>query len=357
MKVSFLMTILLLTLPALAEKGKSCCSADKVATKAQATSVDIPDIAVVDQDGRQRKLFSDLIAGKTVAVSFIFTTCTTICPPIGANMAKLAKSVTKREDIALISISIDPLTDTPQRLKAWKANFEGGDNWQLVTGAKTDIDKALKGMGFYTADKIDHSPFILIGHGKHFERVNGFTEPKKLVDMLITAAGEKQAEVKPAGRWFSDVLLTDQHGKQQRLYSDLIQDKIIIMQSFFTSCKTVCPVTVATFEKIQERLGDRLGKDVYLLSISVDPETDTGEVLAEFSKKWQARPGWFFLSGEGENVRTALTRFGQMVENREGHSNIFIIGNDRTGLWKKAFGLADADQVYEVVASVLADRG
>jgi protein SCO1/2 len=96
-------------------------------------------------------------------------------------------------------------------------------------------------------------------------------------------------------------------------------------------------------EKIQEALGDRLGKEVFLVSISVDPVTDTPPRLKEYARKFHARPGWTFLTGKKENVDWALYKVGQYVETKDDHTTIWIIGNEATGLWKKALGLAKAD--------------
>jgi protein SCO1/2 len=109
-------------------------------------------------------------------------------------------------------------------------------------------------------------------------------------------------------------------------------------------------------EKVQEALGERLGKEVHIISISVDPTVDTPASLKEYAKKLHARPGWYFLTGDKENVDLALHKLGQFVENKQDHLNIFIIGNERTGLWKKAFGLAPSDQLIKVVESVINDQ-
>lgn len=351
---------------------KACCKQAPAASQMELPrgGPDIPDIVVFDQNGRRHHLFSDLIEGKTVAISFIFTTCTTICPPIGANFAKLEKALGPRagSEIQLLSISVDPLTDTPQRLKAWKEQFGGGEGWTLVTGAKTEIDKALKAVQFFTADKTDHSPFLLLGNQKSgvWQRINGFAEPARLVEALdglvaapqpVPAEETHAAARSSAAKYFTDIPLVDQDGVTHKLFSGLMEDKIVVVQSFFASCKGVCPHTVGHFREIQEHLGDRLGKDVVMLSITVDPVNDTPERLRDYAADWKARPGWYFLSGEPGNVRAALNKFGQMVEQRENHSNIFVIGNVRTGLWKKAFGLADTASIIEVLDGVLADHG
>jgi protein SCO1/2 len=111
----------------------------------------------------------------------------------------------------------------------------------------------------------------------------------------------------------------------------------------------------AAFSKIQDHLGDRLGKDVRLISISVDPQVDTPAKLKEYAARFHAREGWTFLTGSKANVEEALKKFGQYVENKEDHMNIFLIGNERTGLWKKAFGLSSPQQLFPIVDSVIDD--
>jgi protein SCO1/2 len=151
--------------------------------------------------------------------------------------------------------------------------------------------------------------------------------------------------------------LIDQDGREMRLYSDLIKDKVVVIDVMFTACVGACPIMSSTFAKIQDRLGERLGKDVHLISISVDPVNDTPARLKEFAARFNARPGWFFLTGSKENVDAALRKLGQYVETREAHQNLFLIGNDRTGLWKKAFGLAKPEDIFPVVDSVVNDEG
>jgi len=109
-------------------------------------------------------------------------------------------------------------------------------------------------------------------------------------------------------------------------------------------------------QKVQEALADRLGKDAYIISISVDPAVDTPTALKAYAKKLQAKPGWYFLTGDKANVEFALSKLGQFVETKESHLNIFIIGNERTGLWKKAFGLAKSEDIVKVVDSVINDQ-
>ena len=160
----------------------------------------------------------------------------------------------------------------------------------------------------------------------------------------------------PAKKYFSDVVLVNQNGEKMRLYTDLLQGKTVIIDSFLATCQGSCLPMNRNLQKVQEALGDRIGKDVYIISISVDPTVDTPPLLKEYAKKLDAKPGWYFLTGDKENVDFALKKLGQFVDNKQDHLNIFIIGNERTGLWKKAFGLAKSEEIVKVVESVVNDQ-
>jgi protein SCO1/2 len=164
------------------------------------------------------------------------------------------------------------------------------------------------------------------------------------------------AQESAAQRYFTDVVLINQNGEKMRFYSDLLQGKVVIINSFFATCQGSCLPMNRNLEKVQAALGDRVGKDVRIISISVDSTVDTPAVLKEYAKRLHAGPGWYFLSGNKENVEFALKKLGQFVSDKQDHLNIIIIGNERTGLWKKAFGLAQSDELVKVVQSVIDDQ-
>ena len=177
--------------------------------------------------------------------------------------------------------------------------------------------------------------------------------PKPAQDPAPSAA---QSAASNAEKYFTDVMLVNQDGEKMRFYSDLLQGKTVIINSFFATCQGSCLPITRNLEKVQEALCDRLGKDARIISISVDPTIDTPAELKAFGKKFHARPGWFFLTGSKENVEFVLKKIGQFVPEKQDHYNIVIIGNERTGLWKKAFGLAKSEALIEVVESVLNDK-
>ncbi len=177
-----------------------------------------------------------------------------------------------------------------------------------------------------------------------------------LVFSVNARAQEPAAPQSAAQKYFSDVLLVNQNGEKMRFYSDLLEGKTVIINSFFATCQGSCLPLLRNLQKVQEALGDRLGKDARIISISVDPAIDTPTALKAYANKLQAKPGWYFLTGDKASVEFALKKLGQFVEDKQNHLNLFIIGNERTGLWKKAFGLAKSEEIVKVVDSVINDQ-
>jgi len=338
-------------------------AAQEVPPAEEKVDLKVPDVDLVDQDGKPVHFYSDLVRGKVVMMNFIFTSCTTICPPMGATFGKVEQLLGDRvgRDVHLISVSVDPATDTPERLKAWGKKFGAGPGWTLVTGAPDTVTQLLKALGVFTPNRSDHTPLVLAGNDPRGEwtRAYGLAAPAKLVELLdrLAAPAAAAPAPPPAQSYFGETPLVNQDGQTMRLYSDLLRGRVVVMDFMFTSCTGACPIMSTNFAKLQDWLGDRLGKDVYLLSFSVDPANDTPARLKEYAGRFKAKPGWYFLTGTKENVDAVLRKLGNSVETPQDHQNLFIIGNERTGLWKKAFGLAPMDSLIAIVQSVVEDKG
>ncbi|ETX03465.1 MAG: hypothetical protein ETSY2_33385 [Candidatus Entotheonella gemina] len=150
--------------------------------------ITIPDVRLVNQDGEPVHFYRDLVKDKVVAINFVYTTCSTICLPLGANFSKLQQLLHDREqqDVRLISVSVDPVTDTPQRLRAWGEKFRAGPGWSLLTGTKQKVDTLLKALKVFTPDIQDHAPIVMVGNGatETWTRVNGLVSPATLAEMI-----------------------------------------------------------------------------------------------------------------------------------------------------------------------------
>ena len=135
----------------------------------------------------------------------------------------------------------------------------------------------------------------------------------------IRAAGEHAARRRHgplalrqenARSYFTDLPVIAQDGKERRFFSDILKDKVVLIYLFFTNCENTCPVINQKLANVQDLLGDRLGTDITLISITTDPARDTPSEVKKYSEYFEPRPGWLFLSGEKQNIETIVRRLG-----------------------------------------------
>jgi cytochrome oxidase Cu insertion factor (SCO1/SenC/PrrC family) len=336
----------------------------------------IPDLPVVDQDGRELKFYTDLVKGKTVAINFIFTTCTTVCPPMTAVFRRVQQDLGERagREVELISVSVDPATDTPARLKSFSQKFKAGPGWTFVTGGVPEINSLLRALGAGVNDKNDHTPTVLVGNDAagHWTRAYGLAPAASLVKVINDAAA-KSAAVAKAGAvvapvveklaadgdksasaaYFPNHVLVTQDNRPVRFYDDLLKGKIVLINFMFTTCAGVCSPMTANMAKVQSQLGDRVGRDVVMISISVDPSVDTPDVLKKYAGKFKAGPGWYFLTGKKENVDWVLYKLGGYVDDRAKHTAVLLIGNEATGEWVKTAAMKSPAEITGAVLELL----
>jgi protein SCO1/2 len=142
-----------------------------------------------------------------------------------------------------------------------------------------------------------------------------------------------------------DVPLVDATGKRVRLAKDVIGERIAVVNFIYTSCTTVCPVSSATFAQLQKRLGAALGKEVVLVSITVDPLRDTPQRLREYGARYHAAEGWTWLTGAKRDVDSVLKGFGAYTPNFEDHPATVLGGDARGGPWTRFFGFPSVDEL------------
>jgi protein SCO1 len=154
---------------------------------------------------------------------------------------------------------------------------------------------------------------------------------------------------------FPEIRVRDQNGKELRFYSDLVKGRTVAINYVFTTCTTICPSLTATFRKVQQDLAAR-ALDVHLISVSVDPTTDTPERLHDFAAKFQAGPGWTFVTGEKANIDSLLRALGGAVTNANDHTPTVFISNDVTGYQTRAYGLSSPGALVRVIADAASRR-
>jgi protein SCO1 len=153
-----------------------------------------------------------------------------------------------------------------------------------------------------------------------------------------------------------DLPLITQHDKELRFASEAVGERVVVMGFVYTSCTTVCPIVSAVLAQLQERLGTRLGEEVALLTLSVDPTTDTPQRLAEYAERYGTRPGWLWLTGRKPMVDRVLQGLGAYTADYVNHPAMVLVGDARAGTWTRLYGFPDPDALLAHVDALLAAR-
>ncbi|HEY4886434.1 MAG TPA: SCO family protein [Myxococcales bacterium] len=154
----------------------------------------LPEVTLVDQDGRRVPLQAVLPSDTAVALNFVFTTCTTICPVMSATFSTVrAKLGSDVQGLRMVSISIDPAHDRPATLKMYANRFGAPPDWTFYTGSADDIRSVLTAFGAFAGDKANHRPITLLrpANGKDWIRIEGFASADTLAGELRGLRAEK----------------------------------------------------------------------------------------------------------------------------------------------------------------------
>ena len=182
------------------------------------------------------------------------------------------------------------------------------------------------------------------------------------VVVLVSGLAGASAEHERSGgaRWgknyFPNVPLVTHEGETVRFFDDLLRDKIVVINFIYTTCTDVCPLDTSRLKSVQKILGDRVGRDVFFYSISIDPERDTPEVLAGYRERFGIGPGWTFLVGNEEDTILLRKKLGLYIEGLEeklDHNMSFVIGNQRTGRWMQRSPMDNPQFIAEQIGSWL----
>lgn len=143
-----------------------------------------------------------------------------------------------------------------------------------------------------------------------------------------------------AGAWdesyFGEVDVVTHRGEQASFYRDLVRDRIVVINFIYTECPDICSLSTARLAQVADWLGDRLGRDIFFLSITLDPENDTPEKLAEFARAFGGHEGWTFLTGAAADLDLLGHKLGERSDTLGEHRSDLVIGNARTGEWRRS---------------------
>ena len=170
--------------------------------------------------------------------------------------------------------------------------------------------------------------------------------------------GDTNGSLEKPSDVFSNVLLLTQEGKQVRFYDDLVKGKTVVVNFIYTSCQKSCSPTTANLARMHGLLGDRIGRDLFLLSISLDPAVDRPKVLKEYAARFGQFHGWYFLTGSAEEIDDLRRKLGlydldpAIDADKTQHEGIVIVGNDTTNRWMSLPALMDPRQLAQTVLRI-----
>lgn len=169
----------------------------------------------------------------------------------------------------------------------------------------------------------------------------------------MLAATPSKAQSRPWGaNYIPNLTVMTQNGEPVHFYDDLVKGKIVIISFIYTSCTDICPLTTARMAQLEEKLGDMVGREVFMLSMTVDPERDTPQRLKEYSTAFRAGPGWSFVTGKPEDIRAINYKFGERSQILSEHRNEIVIGNDATGEWQRDSVFGDINRLAMTVRAM-----
>jgi protein SCO1/2 len=188
--------------------------------------------------------------------------------------------------------------------------------------------------------------------------MNGSISSARPIVIALVAAGALGAGAVAAGPGasrFPNVTLRTHEGKTVRFYDDLIKGKIVLINFMYVNCDGICPGQTANLVQVQRTLGDRLGRDVFIYSITLDPKRDDPEALTQYARAYRTRPGWSFLTGDPEDIELLRRRLGfvdpdpERDKDRSNHIGVVLIGNEALSRWSACPALSDPSVLLDLV--------
>jgi protein SCO1/2 len=175
----------------------------------------------------------------------------------------------------------------------------------------------------------------------------GPASPAQKVDNL------KPKKSGPRAKYFPNFLMRTHEGKEVRFYDDLIHGKHVVINMMYADCQGICPTMTANLVKVQELLKDRIGKDIFMYSITLQPEKDTPEALKHYAEMHGVKKGWLYLTGSPADIETLRRKLGftepdpERDKDKANHTGLLRIGNELTNMWIATPGVGKPHNVVK----------
>ncbi len=318
---------------------------------------DVERFQFLDQNGEQYD--SANLTGRPYLVSFFFASCPSFCRDLNKRLDRLNEQL-RKEDIAFVSISVDPKNDTPEVLNRYAADFNATpDRWAFLTDQEYKIKQLGEQVFQVVVDKDTHTDNILLVDkwGRYRDRFK-WDDPydmKRLVKVVKDVAAEQDPPLDQtihtrnvlAGYeqpdlnlvpWVREFHLTERSGN--KFFSRDLTGEVWIANFFFSTCPGICKEQNTYIRNLRQRLGDQLPQ---IVSITTDPSTDTPEVLREYAAKFDADDRWKFCTGQSLLIKRISSEFFHAHASDNHHSSLLFV-MDRWGKRRGSFDWQNAEE-------------
>jgi len=159
-------------------------------------------------------------------------------------------------------------------------------------------------------------------------------------------------------RYFPNLVLTSHEGKKVRFYDDLVKDKIVVFNMFYARCEGICSPVTRNLARVQNLLGDRVGKDIFIYSFSLKPKEDTVPALKHYAEMHKVKPGWLFLTGSADDMELLRRKLGfvdpdpEVDKDTSNHIGVLKYGNEPLQRWGGCPGMQAPDAIAEAISWV-----
>ena len=180
-----------------------------------------------------------------------------------------------------------------------------------------------------------------------------------LAPMLVTASTSTSTAAGPRATYFPNAILQTHEGRQVRFYDDVVKgNRLVIFNMMYTVCANICPPDTANLLRVQEMLGERVGRDIFMYSLTLQPELDRPEALQAYASKYGVKPGWTFLTGGRADMDLIRRRLGfydrnpQVDADLSQHTGMIRVGNEALDRWCMMPSLLRPKQIVDAIASL-----
>jgi len=155
------------------------------------------------------------------------------------------------------------------------------------------------------------------------------------VSIIATLAGGSASAARWGENYFPNLPVVTHEGKTVRFYDDLIRGKIVVINFVYVTCPDLCSLSTARLAQVREWLGERVGRDIFIYTMTIDPQNDTPDLLKTFAEGFGAGDGWLFLTGKPEDIHTLRWKLGERSRTLSEHRSDMVLGSDKTGYWRR----------------------